>query len=65
MFASFSQQEWAQAGKALLALSGMACLALAIYDGSGALSTFLKIWVGGFGILNILVALKGSRQGER
>lgn len=61
MFSSFSDQEWAQAGKALLALSGVACVGLALYNGSDALSTFLKIWVGGFGLLNVLVALRGSR----
>ena len=61
MFSSFSDQEWAQAGKALLALSGLACIGLALHDGSDALSAFLKIWVGGFGVLSVLVALRGSR----
>jgi hypothetical protein len=61
MFSTFTDQEWAQAGRALLALSGVACVGLALYNGSDALSTFLKVWVGGFGLLNVLVALLGSR----
>ncbi len=57
----FSQREWAQAGKALLTVSGLACLALALYQGDGALSVFLRAWVGVFGLVSVVVALSDSR----
>jgi hypothetical protein len=58
----FGQEEWAQAGKALLFMSGVACVSLAFYRDAGALSVFLRVWVGFFGGLSILVALADARR---
>ena len=57
----FEQREWAQAGKLLLAVSGLACVSLALYRGDGALAWFLRSYVGLFGILATLLALKDFR----
>lgn len=58
----FTNQEWAVAGRSLLLMSGMACFALAFHDGSGATGTFLRVWVGGLGILVSLLALKSAQE---
>lgn len=60
----FSQQEWAQAGKALLCLSGVACLALASDLGPAGMKVFLRVWVGGLGALAVLVSLRAGRAGK-
>jgi hypothetical protein len=57
----FQQDEWAQAGKLLLLVSGVACVCLALYRDSGALSFFLRVWVGFFGGVSVLVALADAR----
>jgi hypothetical protein len=59
---TFQEKEWAQAGKALLAITGLACLALALYQRNDSLSLVLRIWVGGFGIFSVLVALRDSQR---
>lgn len=56
----FSEREWAQAGKALLCVSGLACVCLALYQGQGALSLFLRVWVGAFGVVSAAVALRDA-----
>jgi hypothetical protein len=58
----FHQEEWAQAGKALLFMSGVACICLAFYREAGALSNFLRVWVGFFGGLSIVVAVADARR---
>ena len=57
----FEQGEWAQAGKLLLAISGLACLSLAVYQGDGALAWFLRSYVGVFGLSAVVIALRDFR----
>ncbi len=59
----FREREWAQAGKALLFSSGLACICLASFQGDGSLALLLKAWVGLFGALCVLVALLDARPG--
>lgn len=47
----FSADEWSSAARSLLFLSGVTCCALALHDGGGATGLFLRVWVGGFGLL--------------
>ena len=58
-----ADQDWAQAGRALFLCSGMACLTLALVaqgsDGPGSL--MLRLWVGGFGLMVSLSALRRGR----
>ncbi len=61
----FEEREWAQAGKALLAISGLACMGLGLYHGQDNLSLILRIWVGGFGAFSVFVALSDSRKRPR
>jgi hypothetical protein len=58
-----AEQDWAHAGRALFLCSGLACLTLALIaqvsDGPGSL--MLRLWVGGFGLMISLSALKRGK----
>ncbi len=49
-------RSWAQYGKVMMLLSGLACVGLATYQEPGALHWFLRLWVGGFGLANVVFA---------
>lgn len=59
-----ADKDWVQAGRALFLCSGLACLSLAIVTSSdvGAGIWLLRTWVGGFGVLVVLAALRGRRR---
>lgn len=58
-----ADQDWAQVGRALFLCSGMACLTLALVaqGSSGPGSLVLRLWVGGFGLMVCLAALKRGK----
>ena len=58
-----ADQDWAQVGRALFLCSGMACLTLALMaqEGGGPGNLILRLWVGGFGVMISLSALKRGR----
>lgn len=51
------ERDWAQLGKLLLLLWGIACLVSSHYQGPGEFSLVVKLWVGGLGALNLIVGL--------
>ncbi len=50
------QSAWAQYGKLMMVVSGLACLALALSPGEGPTHLFLRVYVGFFGVANIVFA---------
>ena len=56
-----SQKMWAQFGKMMMFIFGLACLIFSLYYKEDNINYFLRMWVGLYGVVSLYLATTSRR----